>query len=154
MYTTSENLTGLLAERFTRVSAELRRCSARRLAPLGLTHAQAQLLRTLGNTAQAPRMSELAAGLGVVPRSATATVEALETAGFVVRVPDPADRRAVRVALAPAAERAVASIESARCEAADEVFDALDADERAALLTLLDRLVTGQRETSQPEMGR
>ena len=87
--TTRTDLTGLLAERFAQVSAELRRSSARRLAPLGLTHAQARLLRSLGDTAGAPRMSELAAGLGVVPRSATATVEALETAGFVVRVPDP-----------------------------------------------------------------
>ena len=149
MYTTAENLTGLLAERFIRVSAELRRCSGRRLAGLGLTHSQARLLRTLGDTAGAPRMSELAAGLGVVPRSATATVEALETAGYVLRVPDPADRRAVLVALTPAAERAVASIESARCEAADEVFGTLDVHERTALLTLLDRLDTSPRVTGR-----
>ena len=93
-------------------------------------------------------MSELAAGLGIVPRSATTTVEALETAGFVVRVPDPADRRSVLVALTPDAKHAVTRIQSARCAAADEVFADLDATERATLLALLDRLALS------PELGR
>ena len=87
-------------------------------------------------------MSEVAAGLGIVPRSATTAVEALEAAGFVVRLPDPNDRRSVLVVLTPNAERAVSRIHSARCDAADEVFAALDVRERATLLALLDRLDT------------
>ena len=94
-------------------------------------------------------MSEVAAGLGIVPRSATTAVEALETAGFVVRLADPDDRRSVLVALTPAAERAVSRIQSARCDAANEVFAALDAAERATLLALLDRVDTPTRETGR-----
>ena len=134
------DLSGQLAEGFTRVSSQLRRTSARRLAPLGLTYAQARLLRTIAAASRPLRMSELAAGLGIVPRSATTTVEALETAGFVARLPDPDDRRSVLVALTPEARRAVAHIQSARCDAADEVFAALDTSERATLLAFLDRV--------------
>jgi DNA-binding MarR family transcriptional regulator len=138
--TGGSDLNGQLAEGFTRVSAHLRRNSARHLAPLGLTYAQARLLRTIAGASRPLRMSELAAGLGIVPRSATTTVEALETAGFVVRLPDPDDRRSVLVALTPEARRAVTRIQSARCDAADEVFAALDASERATLLAFLDRV--------------
>jgi DNA-binding MarR family transcriptional regulator len=143
------DLTGRLAEAFIGVSSQLRRNSARRLAPLGLTYAQARLLRTISGAARPPRMSELAAGLGIVPRSATTAVEALETTGFVVRVSDPDDRRSVLVALTPDAERAVTRIQTARCDAADEVFAALDAAERATLLALLDRV-----DAHTPETGR
>ncbi len=142
--TGEQDLTSRLAEAFVGVSSQLRRNSALRLAPLGLTYAQARLLRTIAGALRPPRMSELAAGLGIVPRSATTAVEALETAGFVVRVPDPDDRRSVLVALTPDAERAVTRIQSARCDAADEVFAALDATERATLLALLDRVETGR----------
>jgi DNA-binding MarR family transcriptional regulator len=147
--TGEQALTGRLAEAFIGVSSQLRRNSARRLAPLGLTYAQARLLRTIAGAVRPPRMSDVAAGLGIVPRSATTAVEALETAGFVVRLPDPDDRRSVLVALTPDAERAVIRIHSARCEAADEVFAALDAAERATLLALLDRV-----DTDSPETGR
>jgi DNA-binding MarR family transcriptional regulator len=142
-------LTGRLAEAFGSVSSQLRRNSARRLAPLGLTYAQARLLRAIAGAVRPPRMSEVAAGLGIVPRSATTAVEALETAGFVVRLPDPDDRRSVLVALTPDAERAVTRIHAARCAAADEVFAALDATERSTLLTLLDRVDTHAPETSR-----
>ena len=137
--TGEQELTGRLAEAFLGVSSQLRRNSARRLAPLGLTYAQARLLRTIAGAVRPPRMSEVAAGLGIVPRSATTAVEALEAAGFVVRLPDPNDRRSVLVALTPNAELAVTRIQSARCDAADEVFAALDVRERATLLALLDR---------------
>jgi DNA-binding MarR family transcriptional regulator len=136
----ASDLNGQLCECFTRVSSQLRRTSATRLAPLGLTHAQARLLRTIAAADRPPRMSDLAAGLGIVPRSATTTVEALEAAGFVTRLPDPDDRRSVLVALTPAARRVVARIQSARCDAADEVFAALDASQRATLLELLGRV--------------
>jgi DNA-binding MarR family transcriptional regulator len=134
------DLNGQLSECFSRVSSQLRRTSARRLAPLGLTYAQARLLRTIAAADHPPRMCDLAAGLGIVPRSATTTVEALEAAGFVMRLPDPDDRRSVLVALTPGARRAVARIQSARCDAADEVFAALDDSQRATLLDLLDRV--------------
>src|SRR5260370_40348227 len=86
------DLTGRIAEGFTRVSWHLRRRSADRLAHLGLTDAQARLLRTIAAAERPLRMCDIAAGLGIAPRSATATVEALEAAGLVDRrapAPDP-----------------------------------------------------------------
>jgi DNA-binding MarR family transcriptional regulator len=133
-----------LAEGVTRLSWRLRRATELRLAPLGITHAQARLLRTIDNADQPPRMSELAAGLGIVPRSATGTVVALEAAGFVVRRPDDDDRRSVLVLLTDDGRAALAGIDRARAEAAAEVFGALDPHEQRSLVGLLDRLEDGR----------
>jgi DNA-binding MarR family transcriptional regulator len=133
-------LTVRLADGVTRLSWRLRRATQPRLAPLGITHAQARLLRTIAAADQPPRMSDLAAGLGIVPRSATGTVEALEAAGFVVRRPDDDDRRSVLVLLTDDAHAALAGIDRARAEAAAEVFGALDPAEQRTLVALLDRV--------------
>ncbi len=164
MRTVQHDLTGRLAEGLTRVSWRLRRSSAHRLAPLGLTNAQARLLRAIVAAERPPRMSDVAAGLGIVPRSATTTVEALEAAGLVHRRPDLDDRRSVLVALTPNAHPVLSQIEHARRAAADEVFAALDTAERSTLLDLLDRLETeapgtgagetGAGGTGPPETGR
>ena len=154
MRTVQHDLTGRIAEGFTRVSWQLRRSSAHRLAPLGLTDAQARLLRTIAAAEGPPRMSDIAAGLGIVPRSATTTVEALEAAGLVDRRPDPDDRRSVLVVLTPNAEPVVSQIQEARRAAANEVFAALDTAERSTLLDLLDRLVAHPSEIGAPETDR
>lgn len=142
MRTVQHDVNPRIAERFTRVSRRLRRSTAQRLAPFGLTNAQARLLRAIATAERPPRMSDIAAGLGIVPRSATTTVEALEGAGLVDRRPDPDDRRSVLVVLTAGARPVMAQIEEARRAAADDVFDALDRGERATLLDLLDRLDT------------
>ena len=69
------------------------------IAPLDLTPAQSRALRIIYKSEQPIRMGELAATLGVVPRSATGLVDALESAGLVERSVDPANRRAVLVRL-------------------------------------------------------
>jgi DNA-binding MarR family transcriptional regulator len=132
--------TARLAEGVTRLSWRLRRATQQRLAPLGITHAQARLLRTIASAERPPRMSDLAAGLGIVPRSATGTVVALEAAGLVVRQPDADDRRSVLVLLTDDAATALAAIDRARAEAADEVFGRLRSADQRALAALLDRL--------------
>jgi DNA-binding MarR family transcriptional regulator len=144
MFTAAQQLerTGRIAEGFTR------------LAPLGLTAAQARLLRTIAASERPPRMSDIAAELGIAPRSATATVEALEAAGLVDRVPDTRDRRSVLVELTADADPLVRRILDARHEAADEVFCTLDTGERSTLLDLLDRLVTHDNGTVAPEAFR
>jgi DNA-binding MarR family transcriptional regulator len=129
-----------LAEGVTRLSWRLRRATQQRLAPLGITHAQARLLRTIASAERPLRMSDLAAGLGIVPRSATGTVVALEAAGLVVRRADEDDRRSVLVLLTDDAEAALAAIDRARAEAADEVFSRLGSAEQRALGVLLERL--------------
>jgi DNA-binding MarR family transcriptional regulator len=143
------DLTGRIAEGFTRVSWQLRRRSAHRLAPLGLTDAQARLLRTIAVAERPLRMCDIAAGLGIAPRSATATVEALEAAGLVARRADADDRRSVLVVLTPSAPPLLSQLHEARCAAALEVFAPLDRVERSTLLDLLERLETRRPETSR-----
>jgi DNA-binding MarR family transcriptional regulator len=50
---------------------------------------------------QAERLttSELAARLGITPQGAAKTVEEMAAAGYVTRIPDPADKRVRRLAL-------------------------------------------------------
>ena len=48
---------------------------------------------------EAMTTTELAARLGVTPQGAAKTVEEMVTAGYVARIPDPADKRARRLVL-------------------------------------------------------
>ena len=74
-----------LADLFQRLMRRLRRAQAERLAPLGLTPAQERALRTITRSEEPLRMTELADQLGIVPRSVTTVVDALEQAGLVRR---------------------------------------------------------------------
>jgi DNA-binding MarR family transcriptional regulator len=60
------------------------------------------------------RLGDLAAREGVTPPTLTRIVGGLEDLGFVVRQPDPDDRRATRVQATEAAEELVAGVGSAR----------------------------------------
>src|ERR1700691_3054950 len=64
------------------------------LAPLGLTPAQERALRLIARGEEPPRMTELADRLGIVPRSLTTVIDALEKAGLVRREIGPRHRRA------------------------------------------------------------
>src|ERR1035438_5832265 len=66
-----------LAELLTHTSRRLRRGSIVQLAPLGLTYAQARVLRLVAAHGRPLRMADLAAQLDVVPRSVTTMVDAL-----------------------------------------------------------------------------
>ncbi|MEC3919071.1 MarR family winged helix-turn-helix transcriptional regulator [Nocardia sp. CDC160] len=126
-----------LADLFFRATKRLRRTQSARLAPLGLTPAQARALRIIGRAdehADAPlRMSVLAEHLGIVPRSATTVVDALVTAGLVAREPDPTNRRAMLVTPTDAGRHVLTQMSQARREAAQEMFAALTPAQRRTL---------------------
>jgi DNA-binding MarR family transcriptional regulator len=126
-----------LAELLSRASRRLRRGSMTQLAPLGLTFAQARLLRVVAGAAAPLRMTEIAAQLDVVPRSATSMVDTLEQAGLVTRVADAEDRRSVLVELTESGGRVLARLHEARETTAEEVFGPLSARQRQDLSTLL-----------------
>jgi DNA-binding MarR family transcriptional regulator len=107
------------------------------LAPLGLTYAQARVLRLVAAGGRPLRMADLAAQLDVVPRSVTTMVDALEAAGLVARHADPGDRRSVLVALTDDGRRLLDGLEAARRDSADDVFGSLDPAQRHHLLDLL-----------------
>jgi DNA-binding MarR family transcriptional regulator len=76
-------------------------------------------------------MSRLAEALDVVPSSASRLCDRLEATGMLRRVPDPRDRREVRLLLTPAARR---------------VLDDLRERRRAALAEVLERMTPGGRQ--------
>ena len=76
-------------------------------------------------------MGRLAEALGVVPSSASRLCDRLEATGLLRRVPDPRDRREVRLLLTPAARRLLEELRDRR---------------RAALAAVLDRMTPAGRQ--------
>jgi len=126
-----------LAELLSHTARRLRRGSSVQLAPLGLTYAQARVLRLVAAEGRPLRMADLAAQLDVVPRSVTTMVDALEATGLVARHADPGDRRSVLVSLSDHGRHLLDRLEAARRDSAEEVFGGLDPAQRHQLLELL-----------------
>jgi DNA-binding MarR family transcriptional regulator len=126
-----------LAELLSHTARRLRRGSNVQLAPLGLTYAQARVLRLVAADGRPLRMADLAAALDVVPRSVTTMVDSLESTGLVARQADPGDRRSVLVALSDEGRRLLDRLDAARRDSAEEVFGGLDGAQRRHLLELL-----------------
>jgi DNA-binding MarR family transcriptional regulator len=120
----------------------LRRAQAERLAPLGLTQAQERALRLITRADEPPRMTELADRLGIVPRSLTAVVDALERAGLVRREIDPRNRRAILLRLTGHGAAVRDDLREARRQAAEGLFAPLGDSDRETLAELLTRLDT------------
>ncbi|NUR97465.1 MAG: MarR family transcriptional regulator [Kribbellaceae bacterium] len=105
-----------------------------------VTHGQFRVLRTLDNAAQPIRLSDLAARLGIVPRSATSVVDDLESAGLVARQPDPNDRRATLVDLTPDGRQLLTTLRENRRDVMAAQLARLSPAEQQTLTTLLQRL--------------
>lgn len=137
----SADATALLADQLHRLTRRLRRAFTRRLSPLGVTPAQMHALRILGHARKhgerPPRMADLAARLDVVPRAVTTLVDGLEKTGLARRVPDPANRRVVRVELTARGEETFVRLRQARREAVEELLAPLSAGQRETLSELL-----------------
>ncbi|MEU6339784.1 MULTISPECIES: MarR family transcriptional regulator [unclassified Streptomyces] len=126
-----------LAEQLLRLTRRLHRVQRRHLEPLGITPAQSRMLRSVAHSEEPPRMADLAQRLEVVPRAVTTLTDALEERGFVRRVPDPANRRVVRIEMTAEGEGALRRLRQARRAAAEEMLAPLDAAQRDALTALL-----------------
>ena len=81
------------------------------------------------------RATHLAAGLALAKPTVTAAVDGLVERGYLTRAPEPADRRAVRIALTPAGRKALARAEAAMAGRLAHVLETA-ADGPAALATL------------------
>ena len=105
-----------------------------------VTHGQFRVLRTLDRADRALRLSELAAQLGIVPRSATSVVDDLEAAGLVARQPDPHDRRATLVDLTPNGRQILNTLREKRRDVMVSQLSRLTDTEQRTLAHLLQRL--------------
>jgi DNA-binding MarR family transcriptional regulator len=129
-----------LAELLSHSARRLRRGSTVQLAPLGLTNAQARVLRIVASAGSPLRMADIAARLEVVPRSVTTMVDGVEAAGLIIRSTDPDDRRSVLVTLTARGRALLQRLERARRATAEDVFGGLGGGERAELARLLGAL--------------
>ena len=127
-----------LAELLGHAARRLRRGSTAQLAPLGLTLAQAGVLRTVADGPR--RMADIAAALDVVPRTVTPMVDELEAARLVARRSDPSDRRSTLVETTAEGRRLLERLGRARRATAQQVFGSLTEAQRAQLAALLGRL--------------
>src|SRR5579859_6787960 len=132
-----------LADLLHRLTKRLRRSQAGRLAPLGLTPAQERALRLITRADEPPRMTELAERLGIVPRSLTTVIDALEQAGLVSREIDPRNRRAILLRLTDRGAAVRDELREVRRRAAEDLFAPLTPADRETLATLLIRLDAG-----------
>ncbi|WP_459803231.1 MarR family winged helix-turn-helix transcriptional regulator [Herbidospora sp. RD11066] len=132
---------GELFELIHRVDHRIRRGFRERLEPLGVNPGQSRALRALISAGEPLRMTRLAELLGIVPRSLTSVVDALEASGFVARSVDPSNRRSTLVSVTAEGLAVHERARVARREAAAEVFSVLSDEQRerlAGLLSLLD----------------
>jgi DNA-binding MarR family transcriptional regulator len=99
----------------------------------GMSYARGRVVAAL-HALGPVKMRELSQAVGVTPRTITGLVDALEADGWVARQADPGDRRAIIVALTPAADAAFARLlEAYRGLAQDLVGEIPGADLRRAL---------------------
>lgn len=129
-----------LADLLHRLTKRLRRAQAEYLSPLGLTPAQERALRMLTRSGEPLRMTALADKLGIVPRSVTTVVDALESAGLVRRETDPSNRRAILLHLTDRGTGVRDDLREARRQAAEDLFAPLPASERKILGELLNKI--------------
>jgi DNA-binding MarR family transcriptional regulator len=134
---TPDQVTGRLADQLLQLSRRLHRSQRELMEPLGITPAQARLLRVLAHCDEPPRMADLAQRLGVVPRAVTTLVDALEERELVRRVPDPHNRRVIRIELREQGGQALLELRLARRTAAAELLGPLSDEQRAELTALL-----------------
>ena len=142
---TASDPDGLLAEQLLRLTRRVHRIQKRHLErrELGITPAQSRLLRTLAHYGSPPRMADLAERLEVVPRAVTTLVDGLEAHGMVRRVPDPANRRVIRIELTDDGRAALRELRAARRTAAEAILAPLGDEQRRTLGELLDTLIDG-----------
>jgi DNA-binding MarR family transcriptional regulator len=126
-----------LADLLQRLARRLRRTHAERLVPFGLTPAQERALRMITRSEEPLRMTDLADHLGIVPRSLTTVIDALEEAGLVRREIDPHNRRAIRLHLTDRGLSVRDDMREARRRAAEDLFAPLSPDDRKTLGELL-----------------
>jgi DNA-binding MarR family transcriptional regulator len=109
------------------------------MAPLGLRPPQFGVLNILDRFEGASQQA-IGERLGIDPSSMVGVIDDCEADGLAERRRDPADRRRHAVYLTPKGRETLAAARAAAKRLQDEVLAPLDADERATLLALLERL--------------
>ena len=102
----------------------------RELTARGLTKARTRVLWEMVQR-PAAHQKELAAAVGVTPRTMTGLIDGLAATGFVVRTPDPDDRRAQRVELTSRGRDTAQWLVTSRITLAGDLFGGMSAEQFA-----------------------
>jgi DNA-binding MarR family transcriptional regulator len=130
-----------LVEALLTLTQAIRRRHNTRLASYDSSVPRARLLRAMLELGT-PRMSDLAAHLGLTARTITTAVDALEGEGILARRPAAGDRRATLVELTPAGRAHIQEWQAFQRQLSEEVVAPLTAAERRQLMRLLERIRT------------
>ena len=119
--------------------------SDRSYAHLDITGPDFDMLATLRRSGRPYRLtpSELTATMMISSGGVTQRVDRLEQRGLVERTPSPHDRRSTVVGLTPAGRRLIDKALRGHLDTEEELLSPLGARDRAALTTLLRRLLAG-----------
>lgn len=136
-----------LAMELGETSLMVRRFFDREVGPLGVTSTQWRVLLRLAREPGLKQV-ELAERLDVEPITACRIVDRLEDSGLVERRRDPADRRAWRLAITPAAEPLVERLRAIGETVAQAAFADLTGDEidlvRGVLARVRDNVISAE----------
>jgi len=110
------------------------------LAPLHLSMAKLALLRVLLEAGESLPLSQLAGRLACVKSNVTQLVDRLEKDGFVVRKPDPADRRTTLAVLTKSGRDACEKGTRVQQDTERNLSRPLTSNEARQLAVLLEKL--------------
>jgi DNA-binding MarR family transcriptional regulator len=125
------------------------------LSDIGVTLPQALALLAIEAASQSLRLSGLAARLVQEPQSITSMMDRLEKAGWARRMPDVADRRAMRVELTAAGSVKAEEVNGVLTAAADKVMSLLEETDKTGLragVVALYQVCRIQPETRLPKL--
>ncbi|WP_068609086.1 MarR family winged helix-turn-helix transcriptional regulator [Paenibacillus swuensis] len=117
---------------------------------LGITSNQFYILKFLMHRGTC-RLTKLAEWMEVKPSAITVVVDRLENHGFVKRMQDPTDRRAILVELTYKGHFALAKLDEIRTDAIEKLLSVLQEGEKEAFIQTFEKLV--QAATSQQADG-
>ncbi len=135
-----------------RLGSVMRRAFAVRMADeawaveAGLRPGCFSVLRAVATGEQAPSQRALSDQLGMDPSDLVGLLDVLETAGFVARRRDPADRRRHAIELTPSGAEAIERFEAVAAVVADDVFGVLPERDRRTLEGLLVQVIAAHEE--------
>ncbi|AJR22967.1 MULTISPECIES: MarR family winged helix-turn-helix transcriptional regulator [Sphingobium] len=140
-----------LAHKMPQVARQWRQLADLALAEFGVSNSAGWCLIYLDRLGPDVRQADLAEELGIAQPSLVRTLDQLQAAGLVERVPNPDDRRSNRVAFTPEGQELVgrieARLENLRRELLDGVPDAA-IEIIVNLLNLLERRMAERRGQS------
>jgi len=94
-------------------------------------------------------MGEFSSALSVTLSTATRIADWLVDRGYIQRLPDPDDRRVVRVALTDMGKELFEAIDRYIKQRVQQILSSLTAEERSTLLILVGKVVSGLKELAR-----